>query len=211
MCFIYSTDDRSLIAFETEAEAIAYAEGADVENGEWLFYAEDGKPLEPRFITPNETTRFTVLSGRYGLQPTLQGKHLRDVLNDVGTFAGVVRSREVVERMLNEGILRLYAYYGRENGMMIMGSTSALRTLGEQLLAASEQNPKSVIATPVTYGPYDDVADFTLSFHLPSAGTPDKSLLVKRRSMPLPVRLIVLVLCIVGAITLVRWVLALLR
>jgi hypothetical protein len=38
MIFAFATDDRTLLAFQSESEAIAYAEGVDVEDGVWLFF-----------------------------------------------------------------------------------------------------------------------------------------------------------------------------
>src|SRR6266498_1398186 len=51
MIFAFATDDRTLFVFPNEAKACSYAEGIDVEDGVWLFFAEDGTPLVPAFAT----------------------------------------------------------------------------------------------------------------------------------------------------------------
>ena len=89
MIFALSTDDRTLTAFPTEADAIAYCEGVDVEDGVWLFFASDGKPLAPRFTTANRHGLFSVVSGSYVLDPASSGVHLRDVLKGVAAVDGL--------------------------------------------------------------------------------------------------------------------------
>jgi hypothetical protein len=104
MIFAFATDDRTLHVFPDEPHAIAHAEGIDVEDGVWLFFAEDGEPLEPVFITPNEKTRFTVCSGTYRLQrnssPELSG--LVELLPKVAAVEGEVTSVEEVRRLLTK-------------------------------------------------------------------------------------------------------------
>jgi hypothetical protein len=46
-------------------------EGIDVENGEYLFFDEDGKPLTPVFNTPNQRGRWWVWSSQdFELRPS---------------------------------------------------------------------------------------------------------------------------------------------
>ena len=40
MIFAFDTDDRSLMVFSSEAEAIAYCEGVDVEEGGWSLFGK---------------------------------------------------------------------------------------------------------------------------------------------------------------------------
>ncbi|MEB2315767.1 MAG: hypothetical protein OZ919_06725 [Xanthomonadaceae bacterium] len=74
MIFAASTDDRSLIVFPSDAEAISRCEGLDVEAGNWLFWDRAGNPLEPVFTTPNKRGLFSVQSGVYHLVPS-DGRH----------------------------------------------------------------------------------------------------------------------------------------
>ncbi|HSH71478.1 MAG TPA: hypothetical protein VK974_00335 [Methylophilaceae bacterium] len=80
MIFALSTDDRTLQVFESEAEAISYAEGIDVEDGVWAFFDDTGHALEPVFTKPNQRGSFVVSSGVYELHlaapntPALQAK-----------------------------------------------------------------------------------------------------------------------------------------
>jgi hypothetical protein len=83
MIFVAETEERSLYAFPTEADAIAYCEGLDVEAGIWLFWDDSGNPLEPLFSVPNKRCLFTVTNGVYSLVPATPGHHspLAEVVN----------------------------------------------------------------------------------------------------------------------------------
>ena len=76
MIFAAATDENTLCIFASAADAIAYCEGIDVEDGGWRFWDESGNPLSAEFLTPNHRERFTICSGTYRLvqsssQPTL--------------------------------------------------------------------------------------------------------------------------------------------
>jgi hypothetical protein len=68
MIFAVATDERSLSVFEDESKAIAACEGLDVEAGDWLFWDDAGRPLEPVFSVPNRRGMFIVRNGTYTLQ-----------------------------------------------------------------------------------------------------------------------------------------------
>src|SRR5262245_19005843 len=89
MIFALETDEQTLYRFTTDAEAIAYCEGVDVEAGIWLFWDAHGRPLAPRFITPNRRGILTVLSGHYLLEPTNDPLYapLDDVLDEIQHLA----------------------------------------------------------------------------------------------------------------------------
>lgn len=87
MIFSYATDDRSLKAFASEAEAVAYCEGADVAESGYLFFAADGSSLEPVFSVPAVTGLFVIKHGCYSLCPGA-GAHLRQVLPYVSVVEG---------------------------------------------------------------------------------------------------------------------------
>ena len=73
--------------FSTEADAIAYAEGIDVEAGVWQFFDSCGAPLEAVFTQP-KTGRFLVASGKYRLRPATLGASLGERLGEVASVEG---------------------------------------------------------------------------------------------------------------------------
>ena len=105
MIFAFATDERTLHAFRSEEEATAYAEGIDVEEGVWIFFAHDGTPLEPVFTTPNERGRFTIRSGAYGLQrsKSQQTGGLLELLPRVAVVEGELKSVEGIRQLLTNG------------------------------------------------------------------------------------------------------------
>ena len=90
MIFAFATDDRTLMVFPDESKAIAYCEGIDVEEGNWLFFNDDGNQLDVEFTTPNIHGSFSVVSGVYSLRPSAKvpTKSLLEVLEDVGNVEG---------------------------------------------------------------------------------------------------------------------------
>jgi hypothetical protein len=90
MIFVASTEEQSLIAFPSEAEAVAYCEGLDVEAGEWLFWDDAGNPLEPLFEVPNKRGLFTATNGTYRLVPAVSMHHapLAEALSEITHFEG---------------------------------------------------------------------------------------------------------------------------
>jgi hypothetical protein len=112
--------------------------------------------------------------------------------------------------------LWLHAYSGRENGLMVVGDRSALKSLGQQLVAAAEvetaapsaQNWPVEIAHPDVVGPYKDIHGFALSFHLAGPSQAAEVLPLRRRGMPTPLFIAVAVCAAVGLFTIGRWVVA---
>ena len=88
MIFAAATDERSLQVFPTEAEAVAYCEGLDVEAAEWLFWDDTGAPLEPVFHVPNKRGLFFVGNGKYSLQLASADHHahLVEAVDEIITF-----------------------------------------------------------------------------------------------------------------------------
>jgi hypothetical protein len=110
--------------------------------------------------------------------------------------------------------LKLKAYSGRENGLMVVGDVDTLKALGAQLLAVDATSRQSssefppVVARPETNGPYEDVDGFQLTFHL-DVGQPIKGNGIQaRRNMPPLLLLAVAVCAIVGAATIARWLIS---
>ena len=99
MVFAYASDDRTLMVFSTERDAVAYCEGIDVEDGGWSFFDASGNPLEPVFSVPNERRRFSVLSGKYSLVPASHssGRNLLELLGEVSAVEGPAPLNTVAE------------------------------------------------------------------------------------------------------------------
>ena len=105
MMFALRTDDGVLRVFPSAREAEAHCEGIDVEDGIWLFFADDGSPLEARFERPNRRGAFTV-SGTYKLQRALSGRWLQERLAQVKAVegGGLTTIDELVETLkVNRG------------------------------------------------------------------------------------------------------------
>ena len=87
MIFAVETEERTLVAFPSEAVAVAACEGLDVEAAVWLFWNDRGEPLEPHFSVPNKRGLFVVRNGTYSLVPASPDHHavlieaLEEVLN----------------------------------------------------------------------------------------------------------------------------------
>ena len=69
MIFAVATDEKSLMVFNSEREAIAYCEGIDVEDGVWRFWDGNGTALSVHVLVTNHRTGILVGSGTYGLKP----------------------------------------------------------------------------------------------------------------------------------------------
>jgi hypothetical protein len=90
MIFAVETEERALRAFASEADAISACEGLDVEAAVWLFWSNDGTPLEPVFTVPNKRGLFTVKNGVYFLRPATGLHHARlsEAVDEVLNFEG---------------------------------------------------------------------------------------------------------------------------
>lgn len=65
-----------------------YCEGIDVEDAAWLFFSEDGSPLEARFQRPNRRGSNFVVSGTYVLERAMSGRWLQERLAQVKSVEG---------------------------------------------------------------------------------------------------------------------------
>jgi len=73
--------------------------------------------------------------------------------------------------------MRMHRYRGKENGLMVIGSSSELRALGQSLIAAAEHPPAPLVKDwppKVAEATIASSHEFLLSFHLevPGASTP---------------------------------------
>ena len=67
MIFAAATDESTLFVFNSTADAIAYCEGIDVEDGGWLFWDDAGNAMKAEFMTPVHHGRFAIGGGTYRL------------------------------------------------------------------------------------------------------------------------------------------------
>jgi hypothetical protein len=108
--------------------------------------------------------------------------------------------------------LWLHAYSGRENGLMVIGDRDAMQALGRQLLDEKFTNELTAsgwppqIACPAVVGPYGDVHDFKLSFHIKGDRELEEIVPIRRRVLRLPMIVGFSVCAIVGAATIGRWI-----
>ncbi len=99
MVFALATNNGGLIAFPSTDDAEAFCKASDVEKGLWLFFFEDGSPLEARFRRPS--------NGTYVLLRAMSGLWLQERLAQVRSVdgCGLKTLPEVVELLkINRGI-----------------------------------------------------------------------------------------------------------
>jgi hypothetical protein len=103
--------------------------------------------------------------------------------------------------------LWLHAYSGRETGLMVIGDLDSMRALGQQLLegmpidGVTAQGWPPQIACPTVVGPYGDVRNFRLSFHLRGNRPLEEVVPIPRRAFRLQLIEAFGVCAIVGAAT----------
>lgn len=73
MIFAAETEERALHVFHDADTAASYCEGLAVEATLWLFWDDDGAPLEACFTIPNKRGLFTAQNGLYHLVPAGPG------------------------------------------------------------------------------------------------------------------------------------------
>lgn len=86
--FALATGDWGLMAFPTAQDAESHCEGIDVADGRWLFFADDGSPIEARFDRPDHGEPITVAAGAYTLKRAMAGLWLQERLGQVKTVDG---------------------------------------------------------------------------------------------------------------------------
>ncbi len=88
MIFALDSDDGSLLALASHAEAAAHCKGIDVRDGYWLFFDDDGSPLEARFERPDLPDDSNPSVGAYTLQRAMSGMWLQERLGQVKRVRG---------------------------------------------------------------------------------------------------------------------------
>jgi hypothetical protein len=98
--FALATKDGGLRAFPGAQEAQAHCKAADVRKRGWLFFSDDGSPLEARFVPP------LAASNTYELHRAMSGRWLQERLAEVRKVegGGLTTVAELVEMLkVNRG------------------------------------------------------------------------------------------------------------
>lgn len=88
MVLVLDKDDGWLRVFASAAEAYAQCKGVDVRDGYWLFFADDGSPLEARFEHPDVARGSAPVAHAFALQRAMSGRWLQERLDQVRTVSG---------------------------------------------------------------------------------------------------------------------------
>lgn len=88
MLLALDKDDGRVLAFADAAAACAYCKGVDVRDGYWLFFDEDGSPLEARFEHPDLPGSPSPLSHAFALRRALSGRWLQERIGQVKAVHG---------------------------------------------------------------------------------------------------------------------------
>jgi hypothetical protein len=108
--------------------------------------------------------------------------------------------------------LHLYAYSGRENGLMLIGDAEALEKLGQEILASTAAHPSSSgdnwprqIAVLNKSSPYVDCQDYQVSIHLQTSPLPQTLIRKCSRGVSTGAFWAITFLALAGAISLPLW------
>ena len=106
MIFALATNDGGLLALPSAADATSRCESVDVKAGRWLFFSDDGSPLDAKFERPTPKGQAVVGSGLYTLQRAMSGRWLQERLPEVKSVEGcdLTTLPEVIELLkVNRG------------------------------------------------------------------------------------------------------------
>jgi len=85
MLFAFDKDTGEVVVLASPLEAPGRCKPIDVKDGFWLFFSDDGSPLEARF-DPGEGP--DDLPGPYSLERAMSGRWLQERLDKVATVTG---------------------------------------------------------------------------------------------------------------------------
>ncbi|GAB2180627.1 hypothetical protein DLREEDagrD3_08500 [Denitratisoma sp. agr-D3] len=112
--------------------------------------------------------------------------------------------------------LKVFAYSGRENGLMVVGSREALAELASKLQdaaqhlppASADQWPPEILSYEPKVGPFKNQNDWLLSFHIEGAVPAESRVpLAVSPKMPQPIVISTVVLALVGLWAIIQTVL----
>ena len=87
MLFALDRDDGRLLALPSALDAGGHCKAIDVQDGFWLFFDDDGSPLEARFLRPPPPDSAEV-PGEFFLQRAMSGRWLQERLDQVTAVTG---------------------------------------------------------------------------------------------------------------------------
>jgi hypothetical protein len=88
MVFALDKDNGELLALESPLDAPARCKPIDVKDGYWLFFAEDGSPLEAWFEDPTVADESPETLGEFALERAVSGRWLQERLDEVTAVKG---------------------------------------------------------------------------------------------------------------------------
>jgi len=88
MIFALDLDNGGIMALASHSEAAAHCKGVDVRDGYWLFFDDDGSPLEPRFERASRPDDSDPSVGAYALQRAMSGMWLQERLGQIKSVRG---------------------------------------------------------------------------------------------------------------------------
>jgi len=88
MVFALDKDNGELLALASPLDAPAHCKPIDVKDGYWLFFAEDGSPLEAWFEDPTVADASPEALGAFALARAMSGKWLQERLDQVTSVRG---------------------------------------------------------------------------------------------------------------------------
>ena len=106
MVFALDKDNGGLLALSSPLETDEHCKRIDVRDGFWLFFDEDGSPLEARFERVNQSEDSVDAPGAYTLERPMSGLWLQERLAQVMTVngCGMTTVAELVETLkINRG------------------------------------------------------------------------------------------------------------
>jgi hypothetical protein len=88
MLFAFDKDDGRVIALASPEEIPAHCKAVDIQDGYWLFFDDDGSPLEPRFAPPDPDDDADAGPGDYTLDRAMSGRWLQERLGQITSVRG---------------------------------------------------------------------------------------------------------------------------
>jgi hypothetical protein len=85
MLFALDKDTGEVLALSSPIEAPDRCKPIDVQDGFWLFFADDGSPLEARFDPSDDPDE---IPGPYSLERAMSGRWLQERFDEIRTVSG---------------------------------------------------------------------------------------------------------------------------
>ena len=104
--FALDRDNGELLALTSPVETDTHCKPIDVKDGFWLFFDDDGSPLEARFEHANQSENSADPPGAYALERPMSGLWLQERIAQVVTVkgCGLTTVAELVETLkVNRG------------------------------------------------------------------------------------------------------------